>query len=164
MGRLGIAYSEPFGFTVSADVSAHLPVDYELLDIDDASIRQRLPFNPSVERRAVVNFNAGVEYLLIREVSVAAGFFTNFSSAPPIGAEPTEDQLPNVDLYGLTLALGYFGEFTLSRLGVQFSGGTGDDVIPESDIARLVDGDLSFRRVDFSQTFFYVFLSSTFRY
>ncbi|MEO0592464.1 MAG: UPF0164 family protein [Myxococcota bacterium] len=164
VARFGVAYQEPYQFTVSADASVHLPVDYRLIDIDDEAIRQRLPFNPDVERRTVVNLNAGVEYLLVREVSVALGGFTNFSSAPSISEQPTTDQLPHVDMLGLTLALGYFGEYTLSRLGVQFSAGTGQDVLPESDIARLVDGDLSFRRVDFSQSFFYVFLSSTFRY
>lgn len=162
--RAGIAYKSPHRFTVSADLSAHLPVDYTLIDIEDPTIRNRLPFNPEVERRAVVNFNAGIEYLVVREVSIALGAFSNFSSAPSIAAEPSTDQLPDVDLSGLTIALGYFGEYTLSRLGLQYSAGTGQDVIPESDVARLVDGDLRFRRVEYSQTFFYVFLSSTFRY
>ncbi len=162
--RVGAAYQSPHRFTVSADASVHLPVDYTLIDIEGPDIRARLPFNPNVERRAVVNLNAGVEYLLVREVSVALGAFTNFSSAPTISAEPEFDQLPDVDLYGLTIALGYFGEYTLSRIGLQYSAGTGQDVIPESDIARLVDGDLNFRRVDYSQTFFYIFVSSTFRY
>ncbi|MEO1173157.1 MAG: hypothetical protein AAFX94_14070, partial [Myxococcota bacterium] len=162
--RLGAAWVEPNWFTVSADVSVHAPVSYTLIDVDVADVRQRLPFSAEVERQWVANYNVGAEFLIIRDVSIAAGAFSNFSSAPRVDENPQSDQLPDVDLFGYSFSLGYFGEYTLSRLGAIFSFGTGDDVLPESDIARLADGDLSFRRVDYSQSFFYVFLSSTFRY
>lgn len=164
--RVGASYAERRKFTLSADLSYHFPVDYALISSPEltSSLRQRLPFTPEVHRRAVVNFNAGGEFLIIPEVSVAGGIFTNFSSSPKIPATPLADQPPRVDLVGMTMALGYFGQHTLSRLGVVYSFGSGGDVIPASDIDRLLDDRQAFKRVDYFQSFFYVFLSSTFRY
>lgn len=161
--RAGAAWIEPYRFTVSADVMVHAPVSYKLIAIEP-ELRGRLPFSPSIDRRTVVNFNAGAEYLVIRQVSVSAGVYSDFSSAPPIPQLPTRDQPPRVNLLGLTMALGYFGEHTLSRLGVLYSFGSGEDVIPRSDIERLLTDEQAFRRVSYAQSFFYVFLSSTFRY
>lgn len=162
--RLGAHYAEPYDFTLSADITYHAPVSYTLIDVDDPRQRQRLPFTPRVERRGVVNFNVGGEYLLVRQVSVAGGLFSNFSSAPPIPEAPGRDHLPDVDLWGVTMAVGYFGEHSLSRLGVVYSVGSGSDVVPRSNIDRLLEDKQGFRRVDLTRSFFYVFLSSTFRY
>lgn len=161
--RLGASYQVPYTATFSLDVSAHAPTSYRLVEVDD-SLRARLPFNPDVERRGVVNVNAGGEYLIVREVSVSVGLFTDFSTAPSIPKIPQHDQLPEVDLVGLTMGLGYFGEHTLSRLGVVYSFGHGRDVIPENSLAKLMDDDQSFSRVSYSQSFFYIYASSTFRY
>ncbi len=161
--RLGASYQRPYRYTLSADVSVHAPVDYTLVQVSD-SYRARLPFNPNIERRLVANINVGAEYLVVREVSIALGVYSDFSSAPSIPANPTTDQPPNVHLLGLTMALGYFGEHSLSRLGFIYSFGNGYDVVPKSDIRRALDEAQEFDRVAYSQSFFYVFLSSTFRY
>lgn len=163
--RLGAHYAEPYKYTVSIDVSYHAPVDYELLKFDRNKVEPaRLPFNPRIERRGVLNVNAGAEYLVVREVSVAAGAFTDFSSAPDAPSAPTSDQPPHVDLFGLSMSIGYFGKHSLSRFGVLYSFGSGYDVIPESNIDRVLGGAQDFKRADYFQSFFYVFLSSTFRY
>ncbi len=169
--RLGASYVQEYRFTLSADVSYHAPTSYSLISPSAAEraqfdeYRSRLPFNPEIDRRQVVNFNVGGEFLLVREVSIGGGFFTDFSSAPRIPANPSHDQPADVDLYGMSMAIGYFGEHTLSRLGVMYSFGTGSDVTPNTgDVGRVLQGDQGFNRVPYFQSFFYVFLSSTFRY
>lgn len=163
--RIGANYQKKYRYTLSMDMSVHGPVSYNIIHVAD-EYRNRLPFDPHIERKTVVNFNLGGEYLIVREVSVAGGFFTDFSSAPAIAAHPKGDQPPNVNLLGLALSLGYFGEHTLSRLGVVYSFGQGHDVIPEggTDIQRLLAKNPTFSRVEYFQSFFYVFLSSSFRY
>ncbi len=162
--RLGAALSKRYKYTVAGDVSYHAPVSYTLIEADD-SFKKRLPFNPRIERQGVLNFNIGGEYLVVREVSIAGGLFTDLSSAPEIPRLPSSDQPPHVNLTGLSMALGYFGEHTLSRLGVIYTFGNGYDVIPEgSDADRVLDDTQSFRRVEYFQSFFYVFVSSAFRY
>ena len=162
--RLGASASRRYKYTFSADVSYHAPVAYSLIAVEE-SYRARLPFTPEIDRRGVLNFNVGAEYLVVREVSIAGGLFTDASSAQSIPAQPTADQPPRVNLLGFCAALGYFGTHTLSRIGLVYSFGTGYDVIPErGDINRVVGGNQAFQRVDYSQSFFYVFLSSTFRY
>ena len=168
--RVGASYSRKYKYLLSADVSYHAPVDYTVVEpraadrqgFDDN--RRRLPFDPHISRRGVVNVNAGAEFLVIREVSLAGGIFTDFSSAPRNTSAPMQDQAAHVNLMGLSMSIGYFGQHTLSRLGVLYSFGTGTDVIPDSDIGRVLETQQSFRRVKYFQSFFYVFLSSTFRY
>jgi hypothetical protein len=165
--RLGIAYERRLKYTLSLDLTYYAPVNYELITNVSQEARSRLPFNPQVTRGSVANVNLGGEYLVIREVSIAAGFFTDFSSAPQIRPLPTRDQSPYVNLIGFTLALGYFGEHTLSRIGFLYSFGKGYDVIPQG--GRNVDQVLGtatqkFDRVSYQQSFLYVFLSSSFRY
>jgi len=62
------------------------------------------------------------------------------------------------------LTLGYFSKHSLSRIGIMYAWGEGYDVIPKSDFGRILRNEQSFARVDYFQSFFYVFLSSTFRY
>ncbi len=161
--RLGASYAPRYRYTLSADLCLHAPTSYTLVEVDEA-YKARLPFNAEVERRAVLNFNLGAEVLVVREVSVAVGLFSDFSSAPTIPKAPLADQPPRVHLLGLSMALGYFGDHSLSRLGFVYSFGSGYDVIPQSNIERVLEQEQAFQRVEYSQSFFYVFLSSTFRY
>jgi hypothetical protein len=168
--RLGGSYSRPYRYTLSADVSYHMPTSYTLIEpmaADRArfdTFRSRLPFDPEVHRQGVINANVGAEFLIVREVSIGGGFFTDFSSARSVPASPIADQPPDVNLFGMSMAIGYFGSHTLSRLGIIYSYGTGHDVIPTSDVNRVLSGEQTFKRVPYFQSFFYVFLSSTFRY
>lgn len=162
--RAGVSYRRPFRYTLSVDAAVHAPVSYRLVRADPSAL-SRLAFNPEVQRDAVVNVNVGGEYLVIHEVSISGGFFTDYSSAPRIAEGLSQvDHLPHVNLTGLTLGLGYYTEHTISRLGVLYSFGTGFDSIPDSDIGRVLEQQQRFRRVEIFQSFFYVFLSSSFRY
>ncbi len=164
--RAGASWSEPLRYTVSADVAYYAPTSYELIRSSklDSELRSRLPFTSKINRRSVLNVNLGAEYLIVPDVSVSAGFFTDFSSAAVISETPTVDAPPRVNLYGTTVALGYFGTHSLSRIGLLYSFGTGNDVIPSSDIGRLLETKQKFRKVRYFQSFFYIFVSSTFRY
>ncbi len=164
--RFGASYAEPQKYTFSADLSYHWPVNYKLIGLGDISedLRNSLPFTNDVQRNAVMNANIGAEFLVIKEVSVAGGFFSDFSTAAKIPEKPTSQQLPKIDLLGVTMALSYAAEHSLSRLGFVYSFGAGHDVLPENDLDRLVHAEPEYQRVDYVQSFFYVFLSSTFRY
>jgi hypothetical protein len=161
--RVGVHFKSKRRYTLACDASLHAPVTYNLLRVGE-EFRERLPFNPEIERQTVVNLNLGAEYLVVREVSLAMGMFTNFSSAKDIPSRPIRDQPPKAHLFGVTMALGYFGKHSLSRFGFVFSAGSGDDVIPTSTIDRVIEQRQEFERVAYSQSFFYVFFSSTFRY
>jgi long-chain fatty acid transport protein len=162
--RFGGSYVSAYSYTITADVTVTAPVEYALINADQG-FRSRLPFNPNVERKPVANVNLGAEYLIVREVSIGAGLFTDRSTAPHVRAAfLANDQQPHVDMTGLTLSRGSFGDSTLSRLGVVYSFGHGQDVIPVSDIGRVLEQDQTFQRVPYAQSFFYIFLSSTFRY
>jgi hypothetical protein len=167
--RGGVSYVSIASFTLSADATVTAPVEYTLIKGElpggGSLPLSKLPFSPHVERRPVANFNIGGEYLIVREVSIGAGIYSDLSSAPHIREQsPNADQQPHVDMAGMTMSLGYFGDHTLSRLGVVYSFGHGQDVIPKSDIGRVLEQDQTFQRVPYAQSFFYVFLSSTFRY
>ena len=182
MIRAGANYSMCHRFTLSADVSVHLPVCYDLIRVDEnvngcesEEIQEAdtlFPFVKTVRRQAVVNANLGVEWLLIPEVSIAWGFFTDFSSASKIREDDEWSkvrQSPDVDLYGMSFALGYFGEHSLSRVGLMYSFGAGHDVVEKDQISAVVSSQLDsnayqFKKVKYFQSFMYFFISSTFRY
>ena len=51
---------------------------------------------------------------------------------------PKVRQSPDVDLYGMSFALGYFGEHSLSRVGLMYSFWPGDDVVENDQIRAVV--------------------------
>lgn len=164
--RLGIARHVDKSYTVSADLSGHLGTSYDLVtNIPNGSgLETLLPFPTAIHRRPVLNLNLGGEYYFSPDWSVSAGAFTDFSSADKIPAAPLAVQSPDVDLYGLTASLAWSSEHTENRLGASYSFGTGKTVTPTSDIARLTQESQSFARQTYSQSFFYVFLASSFKY
>ena len=182
MVRFGANYSMRRRFTISTDVSIHLPVCYDLIKVkneqsgcdssDIIAADSLFPFVKTIERKTVVNVNLGMEWLVIPEVSVAWGFYTDFSSAPKIRDDNDWAQVrqsPNVDLFGMSVALGYFGEHSLSRVGLMYSFGQGEDVVENDQVSAIVASQLDssayqFEKVKYFQSFMYFFISSTFRY
>lgn len=160
--RVGVARSTDF-WTISADVTAHAPVGYQLVDVP-ADVRARLPFTVGIDRKAIVNFNVGAEIMPLSWLSLAGGFYTDFSSARRLPANPTVDAPPRVNLLGGTFGIGYVREHLVTRLGALYSAGNGKDVLPTSDLSRLADGSQTFETRRYSQSFFYVFLSTEFRF
>jgi long-chain fatty acid transport protein len=162
--RVGLAYVIPDLLKVAFDVSAHLPVSYTLVQIEDPIARDALLIPSQIERGLVVNGNLGVELTIAKLVSIGLGGFTNFSSVGSIPQTVTRPYPADVHMFGGTLAVGYQGEHTLTRVGVQYSYGTGEDVHAVNDPAQLDSDTQGFVRVSMSQSYLYFFLSSTFRY
>lgn len=163
--RAGVSYMHYKLFTLALDVTAYAPVSYTLVSVPRAT-RERLPFATDIERNAVVNFNVGGEYLVTTWLSVSGGFYTDFSSADKIARSETlaSDKLAHVNLYGATFSLAYITDHMITRLGTLYSFGSGLDVRPVSDLSRLGQGANSFTTQELQQSFFYLYLSSTFRY
>lgn len=169
--RAGLAFIQPAEFTVAVDVTGYLPSTYSILTPVDvrpagASLAS-IPIPLRIERGPLVNVNAGVEKLLTSDISVSLGAFTNLSAAPDheiSGGDLTREstRLSNVHMIGGALSLGFFQEHSLHRLGVTGSTGVGR-------VVRLkAEGDLTgpppLVAEDATETFVYVFWSSSFRY
>jgi hypothetical protein len=125
--RAGAAFGWAEQFVAALDASFHLPVSYTRIR-GDPVLARRCPegeevcdtvVNPKaspywfdqgvvrrVERRPVVNLNAGWELIIDETWTLRNGLFTDFSSAPHVVAGP-EPQLPRVDRYGATLSVGW---------------------------------------------------------
>jgi hypothetical protein len=160
--RAGVAYVIPDLLKVAFDVSAHLPVNYTLVDVDDPN---KLLIAPEIERKLVINGNLGVEVTIAKTFSIGLGGFTNFSSAPSIPANATRPAPAHVNMYGGTLAVGYASQHTLTRVGILYSYGEGYDVHAVNDPSQLsTDDPQGFVRVPLTQSYLYFFLSSTFKY
>lgn len=168
--RLGLAWVVPHTVTFAFDVDFRAPTKYQLVELPpgETEVADAITLTTEIERAAVVNLNLGAEYLFTPSFSMAAGFFTNFSSAPPIpgkvGDTFDRDRLPNIDAFGGSLVAGFFGEYTLTRVGVTMSYGEGADVVPRSEGLNALGQVTDYVKVDYSQLFLYFFLSSTFRY
>jgi len=164
--RVGIAYVWPKVFKIAADVSAHLPVSYTLIDVQDEAVANALLIAPEVEREFVINGNLGVEFLFLDRFSVAMGGFTNFSSAPEIpGNQTLTAPAPaRVHMFGGTFAAGYSSEHTLTRIGMLYARGSGHDVQAVDPAGQLASQEQTFTRVPLTQSYVYFFMSSTFRY
>lgn len=173
--RLGVAFVEPADFALSADVIAYAPSAYEVVPAEaltgvESRVRQ-IPIPLKVERGPLVNGAVGFEKLLSDELSVAVGLFTNFTSAPELDYDEVtgvlragSSRLSRVHMIGGSFALGFFSEHSLSRLGVTGSTGWGKAVLPTAPADRLGTRANALRAVDATQTYLYVFWSSSFRW
>jgi thiamine-phosphate pyrophosphorylase len=166
MMRLGAAWIRPHQWTLSGQITGHLPAHYERFDLgDQPDLAERLRIQDHIDRNAVVDFNLGGEYLMNPEYSLALGFFTGAPSYKlnPDGSLAADSSLlPRVSLYGATTTLGLIGQHSISRIGVTASYGTGQDAVP-NDPTGIVD-PTGYRPAEVKQFFLYVFLASTFRY
>ena len=134
-------------------------------------VRRRSPIPVDVHRNFTTNLNAGAEKLLRDDLSIGFGAFTDFSSAPDylvdaagnLAAQST--LVSNVDHFGATLSVGYFGEHSLSRLGLMGAVGVGQRARATSPGSRFIEtADLVLRPQAAQELLLYVFWSSTFRY
>ena len=109
-----------------------------------------------VVRNAVLNYALGAEYVFDRRFPLRAGFFTDFAASPlPVG---TADNTTHIDRYGGAVSIGYRTDHTSTDLGLNVSGGSGQDLGPGQNI------DLAHpRSLDTSQLLFYVFLEHRLR-
>lgn len=171
--RLGVAFIQPADFTVSVDLIGYAPSSYVVLRPDeiagDRSDYDRIPIPLRVDRGPLVNGAIGVEKLLSSDLALSGGLFTNLSSADELVVNadglllPGSPRLSNVQMVGASFAVGFFQEHSLHRLGLTGSTGLGKVVIPAAPDARY-PGAPPLRAVDATQTFVYLFWSSSFRY
>jgi thiamine-phosphate pyrophosphorylase len=165
--RLGAAWIKPHRWTLSGQITGHLGTSYDRFSVPP-DIEQRLRVQDHIERNPVVDLNAGGEYLVNADYSVAMGLFTSRSGAPrfQLNSDGTlaagSSRQPRVSLYGATATLGLLGQHSISRVGLSAAYGTGEDAVP-NDPTGIVD-PAGFRPADVKQLFLYVFLASTFRY
>ncbi len=162
--RVGVAYVIPDLIKIAADLSAHMPVSYSLVSVEDPVAKAALLLPSDVERTMVINGNLGVEVTIANLVTIGAGGFTNFSSVPSIPSQVDKPYPAHVNMYGGTLAVGFSSKHTLTRIGMMYSRGSGQDVHAVNDPAQLENDVQGFLRVPLTQSYFYFFLSSTFRY
>ena len=167
--RFGMVYMTKRAFTIAADVSLHFPVSYDLIRAPTPDVEAVLSTATRVDRLTVANINLGAEWLFLPNVSLSAGFFTDFSSSPslagPSFSGPLERQrLANIDYYGFTAALGLYSAFTLTRIGALYSFGKGYDVVTRDDFGRLLQSQNQFERVPQAKSLLYIFVSSTVRF
>lgn len=168
--RVGAAHVIPDTATFALDVTFYAGTSYDLFTLPEGeeAVGAAITTTRQVERNPIVNVNLGTEYLIVKEFSMALGLFTNLSSAPEIEGQVgdifEENRLPHVHSAGGSLVLGFFSEYTLTRLGLSVSYGEGTDVVPRTPgLAALGQPD-EFVMVDYRQMFLFVFISSSFRY
>jgi hypothetical protein len=163
--RAGLAYVIPKRLTLAADVSIHLPVSYTLISVDDEQARAALLIPPEIKRGFVINGNLGGEVTFLDRFSIGLGFFTDFSSAPAIpDGDALRSSLSDVNMFGGSATFGIASEHTVTRLGVMYTYGAGEDVIAINSVQQLTLDQQSFVKVDLSQYYLYFFVSSTFKY
>lgn len=170
--RFGASYQTLRRFTWAFDVSMHFPISYQLLRVPEAQqeeLKSLLPVPTQIDRLMVVNLNTGFEWLFLPNVSVSSGFFTDFASSPSLSGPRYEgaldrQYLANIDYYGFTAALGFYSQFTLTRVGASYSFGKGYDVAAQNSFGRLLESTTQFERVPQAKSFLYIFVSSTVRF
>jgi len=167
--RVGGAYMWNERLTLTADVSVNFPVSYRLVSSDDPTIQGVLPLASAVQRLAVVNLNAGVEYLFSQTFALSGGFYTDFASSPELsGAQFSgvlnQQALSHIDLYGFTGALAFSAPNSVTRVGAMYSFGHGYDVVTREDFGRVLQDSSQFQRVENFKSFFYIFVSTTARF
>ncbi|MBX7098504.1 MAG: outer membrane protein transport protein [Myxococcaceae bacterium] len=109
---LGAAWVFTNGWTVSADVSLHLPLTYQQVTFDDTHEVANEQLN------AVVNASVGAELVLKESYALRAGLFTDLSPYPapePGGMGNGNDQATT---FGATLAFALLSERTSTSVGL----------------------------------------------
>ncbi len=168
--RLGAAYIWPRKATVSVDLVVHAGTRYQLFELPpgEASIASAITQTTNVTRRPVANLAVGGEYLILNWLSVAAGLYTNFGSAPRIPGNNGDfleaDQLTRLDALGATGVLGFFSDYTLTRVGGSLSYGWGSDVVPTYAGFDAPGAATAYQKTELQRILINVFVSSTFRY
>ncbi len=117
---VGAAWSEPLQYTLELDVSYYFGHEFDLLAWGEGDDRLSLKIN----REAVINVNAGVEYYYREIYPLRAGFFTDFSSSP--GVDPEEQgNNPRIDAYGISASVGKKLEHISVNFGAIYVFGSG---------------------------------------
>ena len=163
MVRLGFAYEKPRWFLLAADIVYYGAIDYALLrDSQAESVPENfVPFSNSIERNAVMNFHLGAEYWILPDVTVAAGIFSNRSTAPDVPNQPVADALAQIDMYGLSFSTSYTDGRSTTWIGAMYSYGLGEDVIATNVFDQALESQVRYERIELTRSYIYFFLASS---
>ncbi len=151
--QAGLAYTSG-PFTLAADAVVLGP-----RDVRDDSDRVDIGAERHVVRNAVVNGSVGFEYVIAERFPLRAGFFTDLAASPATSAGSDVQDTAHVNRFGGSLSIGYRTEHTATDLGVNLSGGSGQDVVPGDNL------DFTNLKVSrSSQLLFYVFLATAYQF
>lgn len=117
-----------------------------------------------IKRNPVLNGAIGIEYRISDAARMRAGFFTDLAASDePLGTAAsggtrTPDNPNHVNRYGGTLSGGWRTQHTATDAGINFSYGSGTDLVPNN----LNFQDL--KPTTAKQLLFYVFLASAYEF
>ena len=165
--RFGLAFIRKNLFTLTGDIIYYMSNDYSTIPSDD--IRDATDFVDGIPpipldiyREALINYNLGIEILVTDTLSLAFGFYTNFSAAPELESDEqgflldeVESTLANIDMFGATATLGFFSEHSLNRVGLNICSGSGSAIMQTEHRPKVLEGE---------ELAIYLFISSSFRY
>jgi long-chain fatty acid transport protein len=150
--QLGGAYhSGPL--TLSADLILLLA-----RDIDDDADQAGQGLDRHITRNTVLDAALGMEYVLGSSFPFRAGFYTDFAASPDTDVNGDTQNTNHVNRYGGTVSIGMRSEHSSTDVGVNVSGGSGTDVVPNNlDFTQL-------KVTDASQLSLYLFLGTSYQF
>ena len=150
--QLGGAYRDG-PLTVSADLILLLA-----RDVDDDADQAQQGLDRHIVRNTVLNAAVGMEYVLGGSFPFRAGFYTDFAASPDTDANGDTQNTSHVNRYGGTVSIGMNSEHSSTNVGLNVSGGSGTDVVPNNlDFTQL-------KVTDSSQLLLYVFLGTAYQF
>lgn len=151
---LGLVRQVPKQYAYGIDVSYHASHDHKAIDVDFEGFGN---ISLWVHRRDIVDINIGGEYYVTEHFPLRAGFYTSFSAADDIEVEDAM-VTSDIDLYGVTLSVGYEDERQSTNVGLNLMYGDGYDIGGGYD----VNGNYVSRRVDASESHAFLYVSTSF--
>jgi hypothetical protein len=104
--KVGLQYWPAEKVMLAFDAAAYSPVrSGQRAKAVDPSRQGDLFFDNDTARRAIGNVAIGGDFIVTKKVTIEAGFFTDFSSAINIPADPTRYYNPQINRFGGTLSL-----------------------------------------------------------
>lgn len=157
--RAGVAYFLQDRLTLAVDLSWHAPLTYDPFNLGE-DISKFGETGPVVltelERDQVINVNTGAE-VIWRSLTLRTGFFTNFSSAKEVERSAFA-MPPHVNMFGISLSVGYRWQTRTISIGALYSFGRGRSatITPQDPSATL---NQPYGPVDERRDYVYFFIS-----
>jgi len=143
--KVGLQYWPAEKVMLAFDAAAYSPVrSGQRAKAVDPSRLGGLFFDNDTARRAIGNVAIGGDFVVTKKVTIEAGFFTDFSSAVNIPADPTRYYNPRINRFGGTLSL------ALNIAGVSLA--VGSTVLYGKGDATGVVVDTNNLAVDYTRT------------
>lgn len=144
---LGASYGQEGEWRLALSTNIYMPLTYDRVDPDDEEVAEGrfTNFITLVERKLTINTSIGGELYMTPQWPVRMGVFTNLASSPELDQSRTDSpQLSHVDLYGLSLSVGYEENNASINFGIETQVGAGYETSLDSDLN--IDDQELFRR------------------